>query len=127
MIGTNNEIWAVDAIAEAAAELSHEAGPPTREERANEAQYRAFVVERLAALRRAALARVPAIGMQVRPVRASILAMTRDAVIARLDAIRAAHPGVILGFAYHKHAGGEMSDGDLRSALEDAERAIESD
>ena len=44
-----------------------------------------------------------------------------------LDAIRAGHPGVILGFAYHKHTGGEMSGGDLRSALEDAERAIESD
>lgn len=126
MGNSNNEIWAVDAIAEAAAELSHEKGPSTREERANEAIYRAFIDDRLAALRRAAIARIPVAGIQVRPVRASIVAMARDALLARLAAIRTEHPGVILGFAYHKHRGGEMSDDDLRSALEDAERAIES-
>ena len=64
--------------------------------------------------------------MTERPVRPSILAMARDAVLARLAAIREGHPGVLTGFAHHQSKGGEMSDDDLRSVLEDAERAIES-
>ena len=55
-----------------------------------------------------------------------VLAMARDAVLARLAAIREGHPGVLTGFAHHQSKGGEMSDDDLRSVLEDAERAIES-
>ena len=54
-------------------------------------------------------------------VRPSILAMTRDAIMARLGELCAAHPQMVLA---HKDFA-EMSDDDLRSALEDAEATIE--
>ena len=54
-------------------------------------------------------------------VRPSILAMTRDAILERLGQLLAAHPHVVL--AHRDFA--DMSDDDLRSALEDAEATLE--
>ncbi len=126
MSNLDKDIWALDVIAEAWAEQGPEAGPPTREERERAATYTAFVTERIAALRREAIASRPRAELTERPVRPSILALARAAVLVRLDEINTLHPGLILGFAHHNHVGVEMGDDDLRSALEDAERAIES-
>jgi|GEM_PF-2070824 len=59
----------------------------------------------------------PIVSAAVRP---SILELTRDAIIARLGEIFRAHPQVVLA---HRDFT-ELSDDDLRSALEDAEALV---
>jgi hypothetical protein len=54
-------------------------------------------------------------------VRPSILAMVRDAVEKRLDALLGSHPSVVI--AYRELTA--LSDDDLRSVLEDVERQVE--
>jgi hypothetical protein len=55
-------------------------------------------------------------------VRPSILAMVRDTVMQRLDALFTSHPTMVL--AYRDLT--TLSDDDLRSVLEDVERQVES-
>ena len=59
--------------------------------------------------------------VRARRVRPSILAMTRDAVMQRLGELLATRPTVV--FAFRDLT--EMSDHDLRTALEDVEALVE--
>ena len=54
-------------------------------------------------------------------VRPSILAMTRDAILARIGELCFAHPQVVLAHRDFE----SMTDDDLRSALEDVEATLE--
>lgn len=77
----------------------------------------AFARRELARQARADVAPAAAV---VRPVRPSILAMSRDAVIARLRELQAAAGGAPLAVS-HRHFAGDISDADLRTMLEDLE------
>ena len=77
-----------------------------------------YARDRIAEMRRADRRPAVVTGGSVRP---SILAMTRDAILARLGELCSAHPQVVL--AHRDFAA--MTDDDLRSALEDAEATIE--
>ena len=82
----------------------------------------AFTQSRLAELRRAEFHREAARArVGAASVRASILAMTRDAILARLRALYSQQPGAL--FAHRDFDA--MTDDDLRTALEDAESSAE--
>lgn len=88
---------------------------PTTPEIKREAEaLAAFAREKHAEIKRVELAAMPSniVSGEVRP---SILAMARDAVIARLSALFAERPQ--LAFCYRDYE--QATDGDLRSALED--------
>jgi hypothetical protein len=76
------------------------------------------------AIYEAGLARLQVAARRQQParVRPSILAMARDAIMQRIDALFAIHPTVVL--AYRDLTA--LSDDDLRSVLEDIERQVES-
>lgn len=78
-----------------------------------------YARDRIAEMRREE--RQHAAGPASAAVRPSILAMARDAIMARLGELCAAHPQMVL--AHRDFA--ELSDDDLRSALEDAEATLE--
>lgn len=80
----------------------------------------AFARERHAEIKRAELAAMPS-NVVTGAVRPSILAMARDAVIARMSALFAEHPQ--LGFCYREFE--HATDDDLRSALEDVLSVLE--
>lgn len=60
-------------------------------------------------------------GERARRIRPSILVMTRDALVQRLEALFATHPRAV--FAFRDLT--QLSELDLRAALEDAEALIE--
>jgi hypothetical protein len=124
MTDHEKNIRILDAVFHEAALVEAEDGTVTPELRADVDAIMAHVQDRLAALNRAAkrrhLALVPAAPV-AREVRPSILAMTRDAILARLADLCASQPRALL--AHRDFAG--MDDDDLRSALEDAEQTIE--
>ncbi len=80
----------------------------------------AFGRERIAQMRREELARRPS-NVVSGAIRETIRRMTRSEAIARLSQIWTVHPE--LQFAHRECD--EMTDDDLRSALEDAESLIE--
>lgn len=94
--------------------------PTTPEVRRHAHALSKFAKDRLGEIRRAERAQRPTrvVSGDVRP---SILSMARDAVFARLKELWTLHPEMQLA---HRDCVG-MSDGDLRSALEDAESMIE--
>ncbi len=114
----------LDAIFHQVALVEADEAPATPEVRRDVDAIMAHAHERLAEMRRrekaSLLATAPAVITQP-TVRPSIVAMARDAVLARLATLCAAHPGAIL--AHRDFAG--MTDDDLRSALEDAESLAE--
>ncbi len=61
----------------------------------------------------------------VRPVRPSILAMTRDALIGRLRELQSMS-GVTRLAVSHRHFNGAVSENDLRTTLEDLEAILDS-
>lgn len=71
-----------------------------------------------------ARADVPHVVPLERPVRASILAMSRDAIVTRLRELQAALGATQLAVS-HRHFTGAASDDDLRSVLEDLETLFE--
>lgn len=89
--------------------------PEDAQLRADVAAIDAVVQERLAALRRAALAPAGSVSAAGRPS----VARTRAEIVARLQALLAGTPRFVL--AYRDFDG--MSDQDLATALEDAEVA----
>ena len=113
----------LDAIYQVVADAEAEDPRITREVRRDSDAIMAFVQGRLAEMRRAELRRKvgEASLVKVSTARPSILAMSRDAVLARLASLWTAHPGVIV--AHRNFAG--MTDDDLRAALEDAESLVE--
>lgn len=80
----------------------------------------AFAREKHAEIRRAQLAALPS-NVVSGVVRPSIMAMARDAVMARLSALFAERPQLGLCYREYEHA----TDDDLRSALEDVLSVIE--
>ncbi len=113
----------LDGVYHTIALVDAEEGPVTRELRRDVDALMAFTQTRLAELRRVELRQKlsnlsPVSSHAVRP---SILAMTRDAIVARLGALCAAQPSA--GFAHRDLA--RMTDDDLRTALEDAESLVE--
>ncbi len=71
-------------------------------------------------LAKQARADVPMVVPVERPVRPSILAMSRDAIVARLRELQTALGATQLAVS-HRHFTGAASDHDLRSVLEDLE------
>ncbi len=111
----------LDALADEAARYEVEEGKPTAESRAAAARYRMLIDDRLAAMRRADLERLGAVGVERRAIRTDLLALAREALIARLEKLQARFPA--LGFAHRNFTG--VSDDDLRTMIEDAESAME--
>lgn len=112
----------LDAVYHEAALIDADEGRMTPEMRRDADAIIAFTQARLAEMRRTELqreaARARTVAASVRP---SILAMTRDGIVARLRALCTAEPGAL--FAHRDLAA--MTDDDLRTALEDAEASAE--
>ena len=121
----DKSIRAVEAIYHEVAMVAAEEGPSTRQTRAAASRLARFAQERVAEARRAAAARAPRAVEERRPIRPSLLAMTRDALLARFDQLRAAHPNALAFGALHHKLSDAISDDDLRSMIDDAEVAIE--
>jgi len=108
--------------------LSHEAGlaaaesetKPTADELRDIDDLIAFARTELNRQARADVAPVATVTRQVRP---SILAMSRDALLARLEELRLM-PGTRLAALSHRSPG-YSTDGDLRVALEDLESLLD--
>ncbi len=108
--------------------LSHEAGlaaaeskaPPTADELREIDELIGFARSELAKQARADLVTAPA---QVRPVRASILAMTSEALRARMNELFAM-PGIGRVAVSHQRFVGHASDDDLRLLLDDLETML---
>jgi hypothetical protein len=111
----------LDAVYHEVALVEADEGTVTPELRRDVDAIMAYTRERLAELRRAELRRQAAPRIEAAPVRASILVMTREAIVARLRVLWSVQGGAIL--AHRDFAG--MADDDLRSALEDAEALTE--
>ena len=109
----------LDAISHDAALEAAAHGAMSPELRADVNAIGDVVRARIAEQRRRDLASA-ALPLAAAVARPSILAMTRDALVARLAELRAMHPNVIL--AHRDFA--MMTDTDLRVALEDAELAL---
>jgi hypothetical protein len=112
----------LDALADQAAHYELEFGAPTKESRAAGARYAAVASDLLAKKRREDLERV-AITTERRPIRKSLLAMGRDALLAQIAKLEAGAP--MLAFAYQDLT--HVSDDDLRTMVDDAEWAMEQD
>ena len=105
----------LEALADAAVTVELEEGVSTKESRAAGSRYQALVADRLAEMRRAELARLGEPKIERRPVRPSLLAMARDALVAEYSRLKHAYPQV--GFAHRKLSG--ITDDDLRTMIED--------
>ncbi|CAN5398072.1 hypothetical protein BH11MYX1_BH11MYX1_15900 [soil metagenome] len=112
----------LDALADHAAHLELEFGASTKESRAAAARYAAFASDRLAEKRRQDLEQVH-VQTERRPIRKSLLAMGRDALLAQLAKLEAGSPA--LAFAHQDLT--HVSDDDLRTMVDDADRAMEQD
>jgi len=112
----------LDALADQAAHYELEFGAPTKESRAAGARYTALVSDRFAEKRREELERVR-ITTERRPIRKSLLAMGRDALLAQLAKLEAGSP--TLSFAHQDLT--HISDDDLRTMVDDAVWAMEQD
>lgn len=112
----------LDALADEAANYELEFGAPTKESRAAAARYESVISDRLAAMRRADLERVR-VNTERRPIRRSLLAMGRDALLAQLAKLEQLSP--TLGFAHRDLT--HVTDDDLRTMIDDAEGAMEHD
>jgi len=121
MTRTECDVNTFMALAHAVAADDARHTPTTAELRRRAGALADFAQDRLAAMRRAERAERSRIEIRRGEIRPSILAMARDAIFARLDALRAAHSE--MQFAHRECAG--MSDDDLRSLLEDAESTLE--
>ena len=121
----NKNVRAVEAIYHEAALVAAEHGPSTRETRAAARRLEIFAQERVAAARRAATARVQVAVPERRPIRPSLLAMARDALLARYEQIRVSYPGALVAGVSHHKLSGTLTDDELRTIVEDAELAIE--
>lgn len=111
----------LDALADEAARYEVEEGKPTAASLAAAGRYRAFIDDRLAAMRRAELAALGAPQVERRALRADLLALGRDALIARLSGLYDSYPA--LGFAHRGLT--DITDDDLRAMIQDAESAME--
>jgi hypothetical protein len=113
----------LDALSHDAALDYAENGPTDPKLRASARSLHTDVHERIAAMRRAARERELAARPVFRPppIRPSILAMARDALVARLVDLCRTEPDAFI--AHRDFA--TMTDADLRSALEDAEIALD--
>jgi hypothetical protein len=108
----------LDAVYHEIALIDAEEGPVTPELRRDVDAIMAYTQGRLAEMKRAERRQLSSVPASIAPiVRPSILAMTRDAIMARLAALYAAQP--CAGLAHRDLA--RMTDDDLRTALEDAE------
>jgi hypothetical protein len=94
--------------------------PTTPDIRARAAKLVAFGHEKIAEMRREALARRPS-NVVTGAIRDAFKALTRNELVAQLTALWSAYPA--LQFAHRECE--EMTDDDLRSALEDATWLIE--
>jgi hypothetical protein len=74
-------------------------------------------------LNRQARAEVAPVARVSRVVRPTILAMSRDAIVARIAELRQM-PGMLLATSHHRYAG-HSTDDDLREVLEDLESLID--
>jgi hypothetical protein len=74
-------------------------------------------------LNRQARAEVAPVARISRVVRASILAMTRDAIVTRIAELRRM-PGMLLATSHHRYVGHSTED-DLREVLEDLESLLD--
>lgn len=117
MYKMNKSIDVLDALADAAALAEEEHGRPTPQSRAAAKRYQALVNDKLAEMRRAELARNVIAKVERRPIRESLLALPREALLAVLDALKQTTP--TLGFAHRDLT--EVTDDDLRTMIEDAE------
>jgi len=111
----------LDAVYHEVGLVEAEEGKSTPELQRDVDALMAFTRERLAELRRAELRRQATPRVAAAPVRPSILAMSREAIVARLRVLWSVQSGAI--FAHRDFAG--MADDDLQSALEDAEALAE--
>ena len=123
----DKNVRTVEAVYHEAALVAAEEGASTRETRAAASRLARFAQERVAEARRAAVARVPRAVEERKPIRPSLLAMTRDALLARIEELRAGHSRALAFGALHHKLSDSISDDDLRSMIEDAETAIEAD
>ena len=123
MMNDDKDVRILDAVFHEAALIEADEGPVTPELRRDVDAIMAYTRQRLAAMRRAEMRHVieqrPV--LEAAPARPSILAMTRDAILARLATLCTVHRGAV--FAHRDFA--EMTDEDLRTALEDAESLAE--
>ncbi len=108
--------------------LTHEAGLAAAESDAKPTADELRDIDAVIAFARTELNRqaradvAPAVPV-LRAVRPSILAMSRDALLARLDELRLM-PGTRLAASHHRFAG-YASDNDLRVSLEDLEALLD--
>lgn len=116
-----NSIEMLDALADEAARYEVEEGKPTRESRAAASRYRALIDNTLAAMRRKDLEQVAHVRIERREIRPDLLAMARDALVARV--LEYQKQGYAAGFAHRKLTG--VSDDDLRTMIQDIEAAME--
>lgn len=116
-----SSIEVLDAIADEAARYELEEGTPTRESRAAAARYRGLIDNRLAAMRRADLAKLGEVRIERREIRPDLLGMARDALVTRV--LEYQRQGYAQGFAHRKLTG--VSDDDLRTMIQDIEAALE--
>jgi hypothetical protein len=111
---------ALDAIYEALALDAEEHGTHTPKDREWATRMRARAMEKLAAHRRAL---VPDVARtKARPIRAELLAMTRDGLLARFQEISRRMGGALQ--VSHRHLK-DLTDDDLRRVLETIESAPE--
>jgi hypothetical protein len=116
-----SSIEMLDALADEAARYEVEEGKPTRESRAAASRYRALVDNSLAAMRRKDLEHVGDVQVERREIRPDLLAMARDALVARV--LEYQKQGYASGFAHRKLT--SVSDDDLRTMIQDIEAAME--
>jgi hypothetical protein len=116
-----SSIEVLDALADAAARYEMEEGKPTRASRAAAARYRTHIDNQLAAMRRQDLAKLGAVRIERREIRPDLLAMARDALVARVLTYQ--QQGYAQGFAHRKLT--SISDDDLRTMIQDIETAME--
>lgn len=111
---------ALDALYEDLAQYASEHGDATPRDREWAARMRARTMEKLAQHRRNLVPDVAPI--KARPIRGELLAMTRDALLARFDEISRRMGGAVQ--VAHRHLK-DLSDDDLRRVLETLETAPE--
>ena len=116
-----NSMEILDALADEAARYEVEEGKPTAESWAAATRYRAMIDDRLSAERRAELERLGPVRMERQPIRADLLGLARDALLARLFGLQERYPA--LGFSHSKLK--NITDDDLRTMIQDAEAAME--
>ena len=120
MTQNQRDLRAFMAIAQASAVEEAKMMPTTPDIKRRAHALAEMARDRLASMAREERARRPS-NVVSGAVRAAIQAMSPTQVVARLRELRAQHPD--MAFAHLDY--GQMSDVDLRSALEDAESLIE--